>query len=161
MASDYLLEIDGIKGESSDKKHPGTIEIDTFSWAANNSGVASVGGGAGAGKVSLSDVSFSSKTCKASPLLFIYCATGKHITKAQLFVRKQGGKQEDYYKVVMTDLIVSSFQSSGASGGDSLPIEQYALNFTKIVFEYAPQKVDGSLDTGIVKHWDLKTNTGG
>ena len=28
MASDYLLEIDGIKGESKDHKHKETIEID-------------------------------------------------------------------------------------------------------------------------------------
>lgn len=161
MASDYLLEIDGIKGESSDSKHPGTIEIDSFNWSASNGGVSSVGSGAGSGKVSITDLTFATKTCKASPILFFSCATGKHIKKAQLFVRKQGGKQEDYYKVTMTDLIVSSFQSGGSSGGDSLPAEQFALNFTKIEFEYAPQKIDGSLETGIVKHWDLKLNKGG
>ncbi len=31
-ASDYLLELDGIKGESSDATHPSTIEISSFSW---------------------------------------------------------------------------------------------------------------------------------
>jgi type VI secretion system secreted protein Hcp len=33
MASDYLLELEGIKGESSDKKYKDTIEIESFSWA--------------------------------------------------------------------------------------------------------------------------------
>ena len=28
MASDYLLEIDGVQGESTDDKHKGAIEID-------------------------------------------------------------------------------------------------------------------------------------
>ena len=29
-ASDYLLELDGIKGESKDKAHTDTIEIESF-----------------------------------------------------------------------------------------------------------------------------------
>ena len=48
-ASDYLLEIDGIKGESKDTAHRGTIEIYSFSWGVSNSGsAASSGGGCGA-----------------------------------------------------------------------------------------------------------------
>ena len=35
-ASDFLLEIDGIKGESADKKHKDTIDIESFSWGATN-----------------------------------------------------------------------------------------------------------------------------
>ena len=34
MASDYLLEIDGIKGESRDDKHKDTLEIESFSLGA-------------------------------------------------------------------------------------------------------------------------------
>ena len=34
MASDYLLEIDGIKGESSDKAFKEAIELESFSWGA-------------------------------------------------------------------------------------------------------------------------------
>ena len=37
-ASDYLLEIEGIKGESQDSKHKETIEISSFSWGMSNSG---------------------------------------------------------------------------------------------------------------------------
>ena len=51
MASDYLLEIDGIKGESKDSKHPGTLEITSFSWHASNPGSFSIGTGGGSGKV--------------------------------------------------------------------------------------------------------------
>ncbi|HEV3436619.1 MAG TPA: type VI secretion system tube protein Hcp, partial [Gemmata sp.] len=56
MASDYLLEIDGIKGESQDDKHKDTIEISSFSWGATNAGSSSSGSGGGAGKVSYQDV---------------------------------------------------------------------------------------------------------
>ncbi|MBA4335420.1 MAG: type VI secretion system tube protein Hcp, partial [Methylobacterium sp.] len=38
MATDFILEIDGIKGESMDKKLEQMIEVDSFSWGLSNSG---------------------------------------------------------------------------------------------------------------------------
>ena len=66
-ASDYLLEIDGIKGESTDDRHRGTIEIQSFSWGMSNSGTTTVGGGFGFGKVNIQDFNFTTKLSKASP----------------------------------------------------------------------------------------------
>ncbi len=37
-AVDAFLKIDGIKGESQDSKHPGWIEIMSFSWGVSNQG---------------------------------------------------------------------------------------------------------------------------
>ncbi len=34
MATDFLLMIDGIKGESQQDKHKDEIEIESFSWGA-------------------------------------------------------------------------------------------------------------------------------
>ena len=66
---DFLLEIDGIKGETTDNKHEGTIEIESFSWGASNTGSMSAGGGGGAGKVNFQDLHFTTRVNKASPLL--------------------------------------------------------------------------------------------
>jgi type VI secretion system secreted protein Hcp len=159
MASDYLLDIEGIKGESSDKKHPGTIEIESFSWGVSNAGSHGGGGGGGAGKASFQDLHFTTRVNKSSPLLALHCASGAHIKKAVLFVRKQGKEQLDYYKVTMQDLIVSSFQSGGSEGSNALPVDQFSINFTKIKFEYAPQKADGTLEGHVPMTWDVKTNT--
>ena len=38
MATDFLLELDGIKGESSDSKLKDTIELESFSWGVSNAG---------------------------------------------------------------------------------------------------------------------------
>jgi type VI secretion system secreted protein Hcp len=158
MPSDYLLEIDGIKGESRDDKHKDTIEVESFSWGATQQGSFSAGGGGGAGKVSFQDMHFSTRVNKSSPLLMLACATGQHIKKAVLFVRKSGGDQHDYYTVTMTDLLVSSYQSGGSSGGDALPVDQFSLNFGAIKFEYKPQKPDGTLDAAVTAGYDLKAN---
>jgi len=158
MASDHLLEIDGIKGESKDSKHPNAIEIESYSWGASNDGSAAHGSGAGAGKVHYQDGHFTCQVNKASPLLLMACSDGKHIKKAQLFVRKQGENQQDYYVVTLEDLIVSSYQSGGSNGSNHLPTDQFALNFGKIKFEYKPQKDDGSLEAPVTAGWNLKEN---
>jgi type VI secretion system secreted protein Hcp len=157
MASDFLLELAGIKGESNDSAHKETIEIESFSWGCSNAGAHSLGGGGGAGKVSFQDIHFTTTVNKASPTLMMSCAQGKHIEKAVLFVRKQGEKQQDYYVITLKDLLVSGYQSADSSGG-SLPTDQFSLNFSEIKFEYKPQKADGSLAGAVTGTWNLKTN---
>ena len=67
MASDYLLEIEGVKGESQDDKHKETIEISSFSWGLSNAGSFQSGGGGGAGKANFQDIHFTTTVSKASP----------------------------------------------------------------------------------------------
>lgn len=86
-ASDYFLELDGIKGESADTDHKDWIIIESFNWAASNT----TASGGGAGKVSFSDISFTSAVSKACLQLLAACATGQHFPKAKLARRKQGG----------------------------------------------------------------------
>lgn len=157
-AVDYHLEIDGIKGESQDSKNKEQIQIESFSWGATNTGAHSTGTGGGAGKVVFQDIHFTTGVNKASPLLLLACATGQHIKKAVLHVRKQGGDQQEYYTVTMEDLLVSSYQSGGHAGGGTVPTDQFALNFTKITYGYKPQKTDGSLDSEVKAGWDVKAN---
>ena len=38
MAFDAFLKIEGIDGESTDKTHPGEIEVTSFSWGVSNTG---------------------------------------------------------------------------------------------------------------------------
>jgi len=59
-ASDYLLQLDGLKGEGKDNAAPQTIEVESFSWGASNSASAATGSGAGAGKVNMQDLSVTS-----------------------------------------------------------------------------------------------------
>src|SRR5512141_65638 len=56
-ASDYLLQLDPVKGEGKDAAAPQTIEVESFSWGVSNPSSASMGSGAGAGKVNMQDLS--------------------------------------------------------------------------------------------------------
>ena len=158
MASDYLLKIDGIKGESTDSKHKDEIEIESFSWGASNPGSFASASGGGAGKVNFQDVHFTSRVNVASPNLMLACATGQHIKSAILTVRKAGKEQQEYYIVKLSDMLVSSYQSGGSEGSNALPVDQFALNFAKIEFEYKSQKPDGTLGAPVKGGYDLKAN---
>jgi type VI secretion system secreted protein Hcp len=155
-ASDFLLVLDGIPGESTDEQHPRSIEIFSFSLGAANSGT--IGGtGGGTGKVSFSDLSLMKALDKASPLLYLQCAQGKHIPTATLYVRKTGGdKVQEYYVIKLTDVLISSVQTSGANGGGQ-PTESLSLNFAKIEFSYSAQKPDGSVEQ-VKSGWDIALN---
>jgi type VI secretion system secreted protein Hcp len=155
MAIDYFLDIDGIKGESPDGKFKEQIQLESWSWGESQSGSSASGGGGGAGKVSMQDFSFAMQVNKASPLLFISCATGKHIGKAVLTCRKAGESQQDYLKIHFEDLLISSYQTGG-SAGQEIPIDSISFNFAKMKMEYAPQDAKGALGTPIIHGWDLK-----
>lgn len=157
MASDYLLVIDGVKGESKDKAFPGAIEVDSFSWGESNSSSAAAGTGAGAGKASFQDLHFTAAVNKASPLLALSCANGKHITKAELHVRKQGEEQVEYYTITLDGIvIVTSYQSGGHAGGNTLPTDQFSLGYAKIKFDYKAQDDKGKTGAPVTFTWDLK-----
>ena len=47
--TDFFLKLEGIKGESTDKKHKGEIEIESYSLGLSNTGSFSQAPGAGAG----------------------------------------------------------------------------------------------------------------
>ena len=158
-AADYFLKIQEAKGESTDSKHKGEIEIESWSFGATQTGAHSSGGGGGAGKVALQDFHFVMKVSHASPKLFQFCANGKHMKEALLVARKAGGKQEEYLKIKLTDVLVSSYQTGGSGGSNILPVDQVSLNFAKIEIDYFAQKADGTLDGAINASWNQKTNT--
>jgi type VI secretion system secreted protein Hcp len=157
-AVDYFLKIEGIDGESTDDKHKGEIDLESWSWGEAQSGAHAGGGGGGAGKVSMQDFHFVMKINKASPKLMLACASGEHIKKAVLVCRKAGKDQQEYLKVTMSDLLVSSYHTGGSAGSSLLPVDQIALNFSKLEVEYKPQKADGSLDSAVKAGWDVKAN---
>jgi type VI secretion system secreted protein Hcp len=156
-AVDYFLKITGVDGESTDAKHKNWLDVESWSWGETQTGSVSHGGGGGAGKVSMQDFNFVTRVSKASPKLFLACATGEHLQEAKLVARKAGKEQQEFLTWTFSDLLVSSYQTGGVEGSE-LPFDQVSLNFSKVKIEYRAQKADGSLDKAISAGWDRKSN---
>ncbi|MBL0419613.1 type VI secretion system tube protein Hcp [Ramlibacter sp. AW1] len=159
MAVDMFLKIEGIEGESADKDHSKSIDVLAWSWGLSNSGSAHVGGGSGAGKVNVQDLSFTKYIDKASTALMLHASNGKHVDKATLTVRKAGGdKPVEYLKIIMEQVMVTSL-STGGSGGEDRLTENVTLNFAKVKVEYNPQSKAGAGSGATTYGWDIAANT--
>ncbi|MGI9034799.1 MAG: Hcp family type VI secretion system effector [Pyrinomonadaceae bacterium] len=160
MASvDYFLKIAGIQGESQDAKHKDEIDVMSWSWGATNAGTMAHGGGGGAGKVSMQDFHFTMRVNKATPKLALAMSNGTHIPECLLTLRKAGKDQQEFLKIKFSDVLISSYLTSG-SGGEMEGSESCSFNYSKIEYEYRPQKKDGTLDGPVTFNWSVKTNTG-
>jgi type VI secretion system secreted protein Hcp len=157
MAVDIFAKLGDIKGESTDTKHKGEIEVLSFSWGVTNPPHPG-GGGGGAGKATFQDLSIVHRIDKASPQLLLACATGKHLPDATITHRKAGKGQQEYLIVKMNDVIITGVVHSGNSGQQAATSETVSMAFAKVDFDYKPQKQDGSLDAGVQFKYDIKSN---
>jgi type VI secretion system secreted protein Hcp len=157
MAVDFLLKIDGIKGESQIDKHKDEVDVLAWSWGMTQTGTMHVGGGGGAGKVNVQDISVTKYVDKATPTLMKMCCSGKHIKEALFTARKAGDKPLDYLKIKMSDVVITSVNTGGSSADERLT-ENVTLNFARYEVGYTPQKPDGSGDAEIIVNWDMGKN---
>ncbi len=136
MAVDIFLKLDGIKGESKDSKHKDEIDVLSWSWGITNPA---------RGPARLQEIVVVKHVDASSPSLFDAVCSGDGIQDGQIVVRRAGDKAEDYLKITMEDVQISSF-TPAAGAGDALPMEQVSLSFQKVVLEYRRQREDGSFD---------------
>jgi len=153
----YFLKIDGIQGESTDEKHKDEIELLSWSFGESQTGTAGTSGG-GAGKVEIQPFQFVARTSKASPKLFLACASGQHFKDAMLTAarRKKKGKLEEFVIIKLVDALIASYQIGAEQG--TPPVDSFSLNFTKITMQFNAIKEDGSPDAPVKAGWDVKTN---
>lgn len=157
MATDFLLKISGVKGESKITGYEGEIDVYSWSWGMDQSGTMHVGGGGGAGKVNVQDISLTKSVDKATPDIIRKCCNGEHFDEAQLVARKAGKDPLEYIKITMKKVLISSY-STGGSMGDEAVTENITLNFAKFECAYTPQKEDGSGDAEIPFKWNIESN---
>ena len=111
-ATDYLLKLDGIKGESKDGRHIDEIIIESYSFNT------------AAKSVSIERF----KSPIASPKIQEACSTGRLIKKAVLYVRKSPSSTE-FLEYELENVLITSYQLSGSS---SRPMESFSLNWERI-----------------------------
>jgi type VI secretion system secreted protein Hcp len=106
--------------------------------------------------VQMQDFHFTTRVSKASPALFLACASGQHMKEARLAAVKSGAMQQEFLTWTFSDVLVSGYQTGGAEG--ELVTDAVSLTFSKVKVEYRAQKADGSLDAAVTAGWDAKAN---
>ncbi|QMW23349.1 Hcp family type VI secretion system effector [Sandaracinobacteroides saxicola] len=164
MALDMFMVINtpDIKGESKDKEFgpKGGIDVLAWSWGMSQSGTFHQGGGGGAGKVNVQDLSFTKWIDDASAPLHFACMKGTHIGKCTLTVRKAGDKPYKYFEIIMEKCMVTA-ASTGGSGGEDRLTENITLNFAKVSVNYFIQGDKGDVKAGTKYVFDIEANAAG
>ena len=160
MAIDVYLQIDGIKGESTDDKHKDWIECTSVNWGVSQprSATASTGGGHTAERCVHEEVEFTKLADLASPILLQTCSAGKTIPKAKLeFMRADGqGDRIKYFEIELENVLIGSVMPKVVEG--AIIQEVVGLKFSKIKWKYTQQKVTGGAGGNTSGGWDLATN---
>ncbi len=156
-----FVQVDGIKGESTDDKHKEWILSDSASLPVFRS----IPGGAvdqqrTKGETSLGDITFTRQLDKSSPKLMEACALGKFNKKVVVeFTTTTGGKTETYLKWELENVIFTGYSVHGNSSGEPLPSEQVSMNFTKITYTYTEyDNKTGSKKGNVEAKYELGAN---
>jgi type VI secretion system secreted protein Hcp len=121
MALDAYLQLGDIKGDSTDDKHKGWIEVQNVDWGVTQprATAISTAGGHTSGKADVHEVSFDKLADIASPILFQTCAMGKTIPKAKFeFFRADGdGTRIKYFEIELENVMLSNFHPNSGNSG--------------------------------------------
>ncbi len=160
MAIDVYLQIDGIKGESTDADHKGWIEVTSAQWGVTQpkSATASTGGGHTAERCEHRSISITKLADLSSPLLMQNCSAGRTIPRAKLeFLRADGqGERVKYYEVELENVLIGSINQAVHEG--SVLHDSIGLKFSRVKWKYTQQKIAGGASGNTAGGWDLAIN---
>jgi len=160
MSLDAFIKIDGIPGESTDKKHQDWISVHSYSIGVEQetSSEKHDQGNATVGRAEFDDLTITKRVDIASPLLFKACAKGTHIKEIILQLHRAGGDKVLYMEYKLTNSIVSSWRPY-ADKDHKMSVETVSFNPGKIELVYSQETRDGKgIKQNISAGWDLEAN---
>jgi type VI secretion system secreted protein Hcp len=150
-----------IKGEATDQIYSGGdgwIDVFSWNWGMTQTGTTHIGLGSGGGKGDVQNITLTKRVDSSTHDLIKHVCNGKHIPDANIIVRRAGGDaQVEYYRIDMTDVLITSYQTNGV-GGDEQMMETVTLNFGKFEVTYTSQNADGTAGPEFQAGWDIKQN---
>lgn len=160
MANDAYLQIDSIKGESTDQKHKDWIEVSNVLYAIHQprAETTSTAGGLTSGRADLLPITFKKLADIASPILLQTCAAGKTIGKATFeFMRADSnGNPIPYFRIELENLLIASITPD--SGDAGIIAERVQLSYAKIRWNYIRQSIRGGAQGNTSGGWDCSAH---
>ncbi|ETS30787.1 Hcp family type VI secretion system effector [Photorhabdus tasmaniensis] len=161
MSSSIFLQIDGIKGESTDSKHKDWIELEHVNFGAfNHARIAD----SGKRKITVGAAGFRTIDCVkvmdiSSIKLLSAVAQGTAIKKVKLEICTIfKGEMHPYAEVEMDECIISDVHETCSRGGE-FPQEQFSITYSKIKWTFTPLSPDGTKGNKAgPEGWDLIEN---
>jgi type VI secretion system secreted protein Hcp len=163
MSWDMFMQIDGIKSDSTDDKHKQWIEVISYKNGVTQpvGGSVSAQGAHTGGRADHDDFIFTKRLDSATPILYQYCCTAKHIPNIKFELCRAMGDKTTFMVYTFKDSIIAGVHTTGTgAGNDPLPIEDVALKYGEIRWEYTPTDITGGGKKGatVQAGWSLMMN---
>lgn len=154
---EIFIELSNTPGSSTDSKHKGWIDVVKFYWGVHQSTSAQAGGGSAVGRSNFAPFGFMHRMGPASANLMKHCASGKHLDQLVMSVCKAGGDQQEYVKVTLNEVFITSVSTVSTTESPHI-LEEVTCSFGKMKIECKEQKADGSLGAAVTGAWNVKEN---
>lgn len=151
------IALDGVEGESRFAAFKNSTELNSLSLEAENNVTVNtgvIGSGAGAGKPSFSEISFTKPRGVASSSFQNYLMTGRQFPKAEIRYYR-AGQTDPYLVIYLENVFVTGWKFN--SEKTEMPEESVSLKFIKIKTEDWLKNADGSIRK-IASGWDVSKN---
>ena len=158
MADLYILDLDGVEGESQTEGFEKKIEL----LSMNDGLAAQVTGDVSnqeriSGGPNFQDINATKYIDTSTPLLFQNCCEGKIFKSAKIFqLRNDAGKLIELQRWELENPVLSSYSQGGGSGDK--PVDSLTINFSKIVWAYSVQNEAGGKAGEIADGHDVAKN---
>ena len=154
-----VLKLDGIPGESTISDHGGDIDILSWNWGVSQTMQDTAGENGGA-LADVKDIVLTKSIDSSTPLLMKAASEGTLISKAELIMIKSGDQSFQSKTILMTDVFISSIQTSVFMGSDRIQ-ERISLHFDTVKVQYQSIDPMGLPDGELITYlWDVLKNTG-
>ena len=110
-------------------------------------------------KATLKELLIEKSVDTMSRSLFALNATGGHLAKMQLYLRRAGVAGGKPYLVYAFNMVFLSKIDWSAGSDDEQPIERLTFAYGALGIGYYPQKPDGTFGTAVKTSWSQVTNT--
>lgn len=157
-----FIKFDGIDGESKDKDHGAWSDILSYSQALFQPGGSSTGSTRRRGDVILEDVKCAKELDKSSPKIAEAVTKGKVFPKVEIELTASytDAGRVTYYRYELTNVLVTSYSISGAGQSESVPVEDFSLNFEEIKVTYTENDSKGKKKGNIEYFWKVEEGKG-
>ncbi len=152
------MKFDGIDGESKDKDHKGWIDILSFGQAIHQPGGSATGTARRRGDVILDDISVAKLLDKSSPKIAESVCKGKVFPKVEIELTASytDSGRVTYYRYELKNVLVTSYNVSGAAQAEDVPAEDFSLNFEEIKVTYTENDNKGKKKGNIEYSWKVE-----
>jgi type VI secretion system secreted protein Hcp len=166
-ATDYFLKVEPssgdqpIIGESLDREYAKTVQLDSFSFSAENTAtIGSATSGAGAGKAQFNELTVTKAVDSTTPQFFQRLAQGRHFASLEIIARNAGatGQAAVPVRYLFQTVFVKSQEQSGDTGNDK-PTEKLTFVYGALAQAAQKQTPTGTLGTFSFGNWSIMTNT--